>query len=157
MAVRAHRCPGIRFDIKGATSQPIKRAKSLLTGASSAGLLAIIPTEDAILACLERWRSKNMGLAVSSSRLFSMVWSDNIFTAANTVKDAIAMLEDLEQALASKHNLGLKATGREVIHSSCAECAEEALTTRSGNVYQLKPTMRVFAPCSQRQAHRIQT
>ena len=95
-AVRLHRAPRVEFAVRTATSRTIRRSRGLLTGASSAGALARIPVEDCVIRALDKWRAHEWGFQLKSSKIFAVIWSDNVFTIGDSQKHALRMFEHLE-------------------------------------------------------------
>ena len=145
-AIRLHRMPAVRLRVMSGMTAPIARTRALHTGALTAGMLARVTVEDAILWCFERWSQRDVGIALASGRLAIMSWSDNLFTFSTTIARAVHMQRDLEKALETLHHLAIKPSSREVMHAAAVPYEAREITDRWGTSWQLLPDCRILGP-----------
>ena len=101
-AIRVHRCAGVSLRVgQEASTGTLQRHKGLLTGASSAAILARLPTEDSFLRLEERWRKLEWGFLLRNRRLYLMIWSDNLLSFSPNKHQSASMLRDMEIELGS--------------------------------------------------------
>ena len=145
-AVRLHRMPAVRLRVMSGMTEPILRTRALRTGALTAGMLARVTVEDAILWCFEKWARRDVGIALASGRLAIMSWSDNLFTFATTVARAVRMQHDLESALETLHHLSIKPSSREVVKAATVPYDASEIRDRFGRTWNLLPGCRIWGP-----------
>ena len=87
-----------------------------------------------------------MGIAMRSSRLQVMSWSDNLFTFADTARQAIRMQLDLEEALAHLHHLQIKQDSRECVRAAAAAYEKSTVLDTRQRPWTLSPDCRILGP-----------
>ena len=141
-ALRLHMHPPVRMITGNVISAVIPRSRGLLTGASTAGLLARMPTEDALAACRPLWQDK--GFVVNESlKLQAMMWSDNVFTVGSSLNEASGMMADLADALFAVGGYSLKPSSKEALYS-CTWTYTSYSVKLAGDEWTVKPHLRAL-------------
>ena len=144
--LRIHYGPKVQISAFDLTAEPQSRTRGLLTGASTAGMLAKISVEDTLAWCHELWWHKETGFLLAGTRLFVMTWSDNIITFGKNKEAAIRLMHHIEGALWAMHKLSIKAGSRELITAACRSYQPANWIDEWRNVWEHKPCIRLLGP-----------
>ena len=126
-------------------TRPLIRSRGVLRGSSSAGNLARIVQEDALIACRASWQPRAFDVG-DGYRLAVMAWSDNLYAFGQTVEDAISILSDWADAMYACAGYEIKPDSLEVTVSSTNRFREKYMISR-GRAWKLRNHLTCLGYC----------
>ena len=132
-AVRLHTAPKMFIRVGTKTVQFGARTRAILTGSTSAAVLAKTPILNIARKRCRIW--SQLGFRTAGGGCVSLVsWADNLLAAGPSADTAVAILEDAELYLRSDWILGISPDSRQYMTARGGVIAEQDLAPRGWQI-----------------------